>query len=97
MLIELAGDDLIAGGLDRGQLFGGHLFGLELVVCARGGLFQDAEGVRDLPRHGFQTDADGEILVAALGLRAPVFIGWDFDLAHGVMFDSVLHFLYLKC
>ena len=39
-----------------------------------------------------KTDPNGEVFVAALGLRAPVFIRGNGDLAHGIVFDT--HFLF---
>ena len=86
-----AGNDLVRGLLDGSQLLLGHLFRTQRAVGAGSCLFEDAEGVDDLRRHGLKTDADGEIVVAALGLRAPVFIGGYLHLAHGIVFDPVLH------
>ena len=91
MVVQLAGRDLLTGLLDDGELFGGHLFGLERMVGARGGLLQDAEGMGDLARHRLKAHADREILVAALGLCGPVFVGRNLDLAHGIMLDAVFH------
>jgi hypothetical protein len=47
----------------------------------------------DLPGHGLQAYTDGKILYTALGLRTPVSVRRDFDFAHGIMFDAVIHFL----
>ena len=65
--------------------------GLSAWLALRGGLLQDAEGMGDLARHRLKAHADREILVAALGLRGPVFVGRDLDLAHGIMLDAVFH------
>ena len=56
-----------------------------------GGFFEDAERVGDFAGHGFKADADFEVAAAPFGLCGPVFVGGDFDLAHGVMFDTVVH------
>ena len=91
MVVQLAGRDLLTGLLDDGELFRSHLFGLERVVGARGGLLQDAEGMGDLARHRLEAHADREILVAALGLCGPVFVGRNLDLAHGIVLDAIFH------
>ena len=46
-----------------------------------------ALGVDELTREALPTDA--EVLQRALGLRTPVAITGDLDLAHGVFFDTV--------
>ena len=97
MIVELAGDDLVAGGADGGQLFGGHLFGLELGVGLGGSLFQNAEGMGDFAGHGFDVHTDFEVFMAALGLGSPEPVGRDLDLAHGVVFDTVFHLLFHLC
>ena len=93
MLQKRAGNDLVGRLLDHSQLFRRHFLGLQLVVGLRRRFFQDAERMDDLLRHGLDADADGEILMAAFRLCAPVFVGGDFDLSHGVMLDPVFHFL----
>ena len=96
VLVKLAGDDFVAGRFNDGELLGGHFLGLQRMVCAGGGLFSNAEGTRDFTRHGFQPNADGKILVAALGLCAPVFVGGDTNLTHGVVFNAVFHRVHLR-
>ena len=61
------------------------------MVCHSRRLFQNAKGVGNLPRHGLNPHADGEILVGPLGLRSPVPAGGDLYLAHGVVFNAVFH------
>ena len=94
VLVEGAAHDLVAGLGDGGKLLVGHLLGLEGVVGDGGGLFQHAEGMGDLPGHGLDAHADQEILVGTLGLRAPVLVGGHFDLAHGIVFDAVVHICF---
>ena len=84
-------EDSNAGGAEGGALFSGHFLRPEAGVCLGGGLFQQAEGMDDLPGHRFPAHTDGEILNGALGLGAPVFVGGDFYLAHGVVFNAVFH------
>ena len=88
---QLAGDDLVGGLLDGGQLFRGHLFRAQSAVGPRRGLLQNAKCVDDLSRHRLNADADREVVVAALGLCAPVFVGRDPDLAHRVVLHAVFH------
>ena len=52
-------------------------------------LLENSEGVDDFARHGLATDF--EILQAALGLRAPIFIVGHLNLAHRVFFNAVFH------
>ena len=71
-----AGHDLVAGLLRWQPAFPPSSSpGFSAWLAMRRSLFQDAERMDDLPRHGFDADADWKILMAALGLRAPVFIG----------------------
>ena len=56
------------------------------------GLFQDAEGMGDFPGHDLA--ADFEILIAALGLRAPIAVRGHLHFAHGVAFNPVFHMIY---
>lgn len=82
VLVQASGDDLVACGADRAELFIGHSFGDELVICKSGSLFQDSESGGDLTRHRLDAYADRKILVASFGLRAPIFICGDFYLSH---------------
>ena len=88
---KLAGNDLVRRLLDGGELFFGHFFGTQGAVGAGSGLFQNAEGMDDLGGHRLDADADGEVVVAALGLCAPVFVRRDADLTHGIVFDAIFH------
>ena len=88
---KLAGNDLVRRLLDGGKLFFGHFFGTQRAVGAGSSLFQNAEGMDDLGGHRLDADADGEVVVAALGLRAPVFVRRDANLAHGIVFDAIFH------
>lgn len=85
------GNDLVRRLLDGGELFFGHFFGTQGAVGAGSGLFQNAEGMDDLGGHRLDADADGEVVVAALGLCAPVFVRRDADLTHGIVFDAIFH------
>ena len=91
MLVQRAACDLGGSLFDDGAFGVSHLLGPERVICPRRRLLKDAEGAGDFPRHGLDPHADGEVFTAALGLRAPVFPGGHFDLAHGIMFDPVFH------
>jgi hypothetical protein len=84
IIVEFTVDDFLRRLIDRlGDLF----FQLaERQIGPRGGLFLDAERAYQRQRHTLV--ADGEVLHAALGLGAPVFIGRNLDLAHGVGFDA---------
>ena len=58
----------------------------QILIHQGAGLFQDAEGADQLGRHGVA--ADVEMQQRTLGLRAPVDVGWDLDLAHAVGFGA---------
>ena len=66
-----------------------HLFGLDGVVGDGRRLLQNAESVGDLPGHDLA--ANDEILLAALGLCAPVAIRRHLHFTHGVAFNAVIH------
>ena len=91
MIGQLPVNHLIRGLADGIPLLFGHLLRAELGVCLGRGLFQDAEGVNDLPGHGLLADADGKILMRALGLGAPIFVGRHLHLPHRVVLNSVFH------
>ena len=91
MAVERPGRHLTGCGFDHSQFFRRHLFRQQLMVCPGGCLLQNAEGVGDLPRHGFDAHADGEVIPASLCLRAPVSVGGDADLTHGIVFNPVGH------
>ena len=92
MCIQLAGNDLVAGGGDRTELFGSHLGGLQLAVGDGGSLLEYTESVNDLLRHGLDADTDVEVLMASLGLGSPVDVCGDFYFTHRIVFDTVFHF-----
>ena len=89
---KLAGNDLVRRLFDGGELFSGHFLGTQGAVGAGRCLLENAEGVDDLGGHRLDTDADGEVIVAALCLRAPIFVRRYADFAHGIVFYAVLHF-----
>ena len=93
VIVQGAADDLIAGLGDGGEFFRGHLLGLEGMVGQSRRLLEDSEGMGDFPGHGFDAHADLEVLVAALGLCAPVAIRGNLHLAHGIVLDAVGGFL----
>ena len=80
MVVEIAGDDLLAGGADGAGEFGIEL--AQLLVGTRGGVLDDTEGAEDGAGHALP--ADLEVLEGALGLGAPVAVGGDLHGAHGV-------------
>ena len=88
---KLAGNDLVRRLLDGGKLFFGHFLRTQGAVGAGSGLFQNAEGMDDLGGHRLNADADREVVVAALGLCAPVFVRRDADITHGIVFDAIFH------
>ena len=92
MSVKLSGNDFVAGFADYCKLFGGHLFGFELIVGKSGSFFKYSERVCYLSRHCFYIDADLKILMASLCLRSPKTVCRDFDFAHGIMFYAVFHF-----
>ena len=90
--VQLAGNDLVACLGNYVELFGCHLCGLQLTVGNGSCLFEYSEGVDDLLRHGLDTNADVEVLMASFGLCRPVYIGGNLDFAHRIVFDTVFHF-----
>ena len=87
VVVKLAGKDVVAGGNDAACALFVKVAKLAVGQC--GSLFQDGKSANDLDRH--LLDAYLEVFKAALGLGAPVFVGWDLDLAHRVVFDTVFH------
>ena len=88
---KLAGNDLVRRLFNGGKLFFGHFLRTQGAVGARSSLFENAEGMDDLGGHRLDADADGEVVVAALGLCAPVFVCRDANLTHGIVFDAIFH------
>ena len=88
---KLAGNDLVRCLFNGGKLFFGHFLRTQGAVGARSSLFENAEGMDDLGGHRLDADADGEVVVAALGLCAPVFVCRDANLTHGIVFDAIFH------
>ena len=84
VVVEFAVDDLLGGAADGVGDFGVEL--AELLVGGGGGVLDDAHGADDRARHALA--ADLEVLDRALGLCAPIAVGGDLDLAHGVGFDA---------
>ena len=91
MVIELALRHLFGGGFNGRKLFLRHFFRLQQVIGPGGGQLQGAKGADDLPGHGFQVNADGEVLVAPLGLGSPVFVRRDLHFPHGVVLNAIFH------
>ena len=88
---QFSGNHFIRSGADGCEFLTGHLFRFQGVVCQGGTFFQNAEGMDDFRGHRLPANTDGEILNGALGLGAPVFVGRDFHLTHGVVFNAVIH------
>src|SRR5256714_355185 len=84
VLVQLPLDHLVRRAHDEPRLVGGEL--AQLLVDDGGGLLQDAERAYHLARH--RVVADAEVVERALGLRAPVAVGGDLDLAHRVALRS---------
>ena len=91
VLVELAAHDLIAGLGDDFQLLRRHLLRLQGMVGHGRRLLENAEGIGDLPRHGLNSHADLKVLMAALGLRRPVLVGWHLHFSHGVPLNTIFH------
>ena len=91
MIIEFARDDLIASRADCGKFFGSHFFGFKFRVRKSGGFFQNTESVCYFSRHGFDVNANLKILVAPLGLCRPKSVCGNFDFAHRIVFDTIIH------
>ena len=90
--VQFSGEDLVARARDGGALLFGHALRHKRLVGLRRRLFQHGKGAEDLLRHRFMARSGGEVPAAAFGLRAPVFVGGNGDLAHGIVFDT--HFLF---
>ena len=84
LIVEFAGDDFVGGLRDQLGLVGGKL--AQILIDQRAGFFQNAEGADQFGRHGVAPDV--EVQQRTLRLRAPIDVGWDFDLAHAVGFDA---------
>ena len=91
MSVQLTGEDLVADAADQGAFFRAHPLGQQLAVGDGRRLFQHGKRSDDLHGHRFDTDADGEILMRALRLRAPVAVRRDADLSHRVPLYPVFH------
>ena len=85
--VELARDDLVGRTHDEVGDVGGQL--AELAVRLRRTLLEDAEGTDHRAPPHERVTPDGEVLDAALCLRAPVAVGGDLDGAHRVRFGPV--------
>lgn len=57
-------------------------------VHRRRGAFENTECADNRRRHAVTRLIDLEVLQRAFGLRAPVFVGGDLNLAKGIAFDS---------
>ena len=66
----------------------------ELAVGQRRRLFQHGKRENHFLRNSLR--ADGKVFVAALGLRAPIVVRRNANLAHGVMLNAVIHRLLLR-
>ena len=91
LAVQFATQHVIGGADDEVGLF--LLDAAEAGVGQRGGFFHQRHGVDERARQGFA--ADFEVLVATLGLRAPVGFGRNLDVAHGVVFGACCHDVYL--
>ena len=85
LAVEPAVDDLLGGSLDRVGLVGGKL--AELEVRPGRAQLEDPQGPDDRPAPGEPADPDPEVFDRPLGLRAPVVLGRDADLAECVLLD----------
>ena len=88
MVVELARDDLVGNLNDQIALFLIQKFQLDIGHGC--GLFQDAERLDELSRHGVPPGPGLEILQGPLGLGPPVAVRGDRDFAHGIFFDASL-------
>ena len=93
VVIQRSGGDLVARLPDDGQLLLGHAGGAKLPVCQRGGFLEQAEGVNNLGRHPL---TDAKIVQTALCLRTPVAVCGHLYLAHGIVFGTGLHGVFLS-
>ena len=80
--VQFAGQDFVTDAAD--EFAAVRVEFLQFAVGLSRGFLQIGKGFDDLMGHLFC--ADTEILIAALGLGAPVMIGRDEDLTHGIMF-----------
>ena len=79
--------DLITGGAYKRQPF--FIQSAKPVICHGCRFLKDGKGPDYF--HGDFFCSDLEILKAPLGLGAPVAVGGNLDLSHGIMFNAVLH------
>ena len=84
--VELAGNDVIGGPNDGAADILGQIALIH--IHDRAGTFQDGEATNH--RLGHLLPADFEVLPAALGLRAPIFVGWHLDGTEGIGLSSGL-------
>ena len=91
LAVQFAAKHVVSGADDEVSLF--LLDAAEAGVGQRGGFFHQRHRVDERLRQGFA--ADFEVLVAALGLRAPVGFRRDLHFAHGVVFGACSHDVYL--
>jgi hypothetical protein len=89
MLVQLTAQHFVTDARDQGVLLLRHFVRAQHTVGTCGGRLQNGKGADDRQRHTLATD--GEVFQAALGLRTPIFVGWDEQLAHGIVFGSVIH------
>ena len=89
--VQFAAQHVVSGADDEVGLL--LLNAAEAGVGQRGGFFHQRHRVDERLRQGFA--ADFEVLVAALGLRAPVGFRRDLHFAHGVVFGACSHDVYL--
>ena len=87
LLREAPCQNLVAGLKD--QILPLKIQAAQGVIGQRAGPLEKGKGADEGQGHALL--ADGEILKASLGLSAPKAVGRDGDLAHGVMFDAILH------
>ena len=85
---QLAVDHLLRGPDDQVDLLLGQL--AELAVGERRALLEDAEGADHRPAPAEALDADREVAMRPLGLRAPQAVGRDLDVSERVFFDAHL-------
>ena len=89
MIVEFARYNLVASlRYDFEFVFGKFA---EIIICYGGGFFENTERVSYFSRHNLS--ADSEILMTSFGLRSPVLVGGNFNLAHGIFFYAVFHLM----
>ena len=96
VVCQLSGDNFIGRGADGAAFFCRHGGRAQTGVRQSGRLFQDAECVDDLRRHGLAALPDREVFKAALRLRAPIAVRRHADVAHGVVLHAIFHILHLR-